>query len=79
MKIDDTINYLATHSLQLNGTNNVVAGNRSSVGATIGMLWLDIEGTQVSDDFMPFLLCIEAGKLFRIITLSIGHPPPPVT
>ena len=42
--MDDTISYLANHNVH---HINSVAGN-STVGATkYGMLWIDIEGTQV--------------------------------
>jgi hypothetical protein len=53
--MDDTINYLAAHAMYLKGTKehdaHLAATNETAVGgalgATIGMIWLDIEGTQV--------------------------------
>ena len=48
--MDDTINYLASHAMYINGTKEHLeaTSNGTSVGATVGMIWLDIEGTQVS-------------------------------
>jgi hypothetical protein len=47
-QIDDTIDYLASHALYVHGTKEHLAAtnNGTALGATIGMLWLDIEGTQ---------------------------------
>jgi len=52
--MDDTIDYLASHAMYLKGTKehdaHLAATNGTTVGgalgATIGMIWLDIEGTQ---------------------------------
>lgn len=46
-QMDDTIDYLASHSMYLNGTKeHLAATNGTALGAKIGMLWLDVEGTQ---------------------------------
>jgi hypothetical protein len=49
--MDDTIDYLASHAMYLKGTKEhdaqLTATNGTSLGATVGMIWLDIEGTQV--------------------------------
>lgn len=41
--MDATINYLNEHSIQI---AKVGESSNSTVGAKVGMLWLDIEGTQ---------------------------------
>ena len=46
--MDDTINYLQSHSVRLLKEGELRESNNSTLGATVGMLWLDIEGTQVS-------------------------------
>ena len=47
--MDDTINYLASHAMLVEGTEEHLAATRNGtdLGATVGMIWLDIEGTQV--------------------------------
>lgn len=48
--MDDTINYLASHSMYVAGTkehSEALKATNGTLGATVGMLWLDIEGTQV--------------------------------
>lgn len=47
--MDDTINYLNSHNVRLLKKGETVESvrNGTNVGATVGMLWLDIEGTQV--------------------------------
>jgi hypothetical protein len=51
LQMDDTIDYLSSHAMYVAGTKEHLAastnGNNTTLGATIGMLWLDIEGTQV--------------------------------
>jgi len=48
--MDDTIDYLAAHAQYVKGTKEheeaLASGNATAVTATVGMLWLDIEGTQ---------------------------------
>jgi hypothetical protein len=48
-QMDDTIDYLSSHAMYVAGTKEHLAAsnNGTALGATIGMLWLDIEGTQV--------------------------------
>jgi hypothetical protein len=41
--MDDTISYLANHGI-LSATDNSTS---TVVGAKYGMLWIDVEGTQV--------------------------------
>ena len=41
--MDDTISYLSSHGVLAAGAN----GTDSKVGAKYGMLWIDVEGTQV--------------------------------
>jgi hypothetical protein len=50
MQMDDTINYLSSHNVRLLKKGETVesARNGTNVGATVGMLWLDVEGTQVT-------------------------------
>lgn len=49
--MDDTLDYLASHSMYVKGTKEHLAASESvngtNLGATIGMIWLDVEGTQV--------------------------------
>ncbi len=46
--MDDTINYLSSNSVNFVKKGEAIeAGSNSTVGAKYGMLWLDIEGTQV--------------------------------
>jgi hypothetical protein len=54
-QIDDTLDYLSSHAMYVAGTEEHLAAskNGTAVGATIGMLWLDIEGTQVR-----FVVCV---------------------
>ena len=47
IQMDDTINYLAANNVRLLKKGEVRDSNSTEVGATVGMLWLDIEGTQV--------------------------------
>jgi hypothetical protein len=44
--MDDTIDYLASHNVRLLKKGEVRDTNSTNVGATVGMLWLDVEGTQ---------------------------------
>ena len=48
--MDDTINYLASNGVSLLGVNAedkemLKSKNNGTLGATVGMLWLDVEGT----------------------------------
>jgi hypothetical protein len=43
--MDATINYLSSH-VAIEGLDGLKSDN-STLGAKVGMLWLDIEGTQV--------------------------------
>lgn len=45
--MDDTINYLAQHKVTMLKEGELRESSNSTLGATVGMLWLDIEGTQV--------------------------------
>lgn len=46
-QIDDTINYLSSHAVTVMKEGELAESyNSTSVGAKVGMLWLDIEGTQ---------------------------------
>ena len=47
--MDDTLDYLSSHNVKLMKKGETVesARNGTNLGATIGMIWLDIEGTQV--------------------------------
>jgi len=47
-QMDDTVSYLAAHNVKMAnfGEAPVANNNNGTVGATVGMLWLDIEGTQ---------------------------------
>ena len=47
IQMDDTINYLAANNGEVRDSNS------TEVGATVGMLWLDIEGTQVLYSYVP--------------------------
>jgi hypothetical protein len=69
--MDDTISYLANHG--------VMAANANSthVGAKYGMLWIDVEGTQVI-----FSVSFKLGNKAHEKTLSVsstGLPPNPTT
>lgn len=44
--MDDTINYLASNQIKHMKRDGLQGkGNSTALGATYGMLWLDIEGT----------------------------------
>lgn len=43
--MDATINYLASHNVRVMKAGELQVNNNSTVGATVGMLWLDVEGT----------------------------------
>ncbi len=51
--MDDTINYLASHNVKVlkQGQVRDANSNSTNVGATVGMLWIDVEGTQVRQLF----------------------------
>ena len=56
--MDDTINYLASHGA-LEGVDGMQSSN-NTVTAKTGMLWIDVEGTQVRIFFSSvcfFILC----------------------
>jgi len=44
-QMTDTVNYLNSHNVLLAKKGENLKGN-STLGATVGMLWLDVEGTQ---------------------------------
>jgi hypothetical protein len=62
--MDDTINYLSSHNVRLLKQGETVESvrNGTNVGATVGMLWLDIEGTQVTGFY---------GTIPEIIALTV--------
>ena len=48
--MDDTINSLKAHSLSILGVNSddkesLLKNNNGTLGSTVGMLWIDVEGT----------------------------------
>lgn len=50
-QMDDTINSLKSHGLKILGVNSedketLMAKNNGTLGTTVGMLWIDVEGTQ---------------------------------
>jgi hypothetical protein len=51
-QMDDTLNSLKSHGLKILGHNSegdretLMANNNGTLGATVGMLWIDVEGTQ---------------------------------
>lgn len=46
-QMDDTINYLSANNLHVSGTLEAKAASvNGTLGATVGMLWVDVEGTQ---------------------------------
>lgn len=57
-QVDDTISYLASHSVRMAQFGEALEANANSTsttGAKVGMLWFDIEGTQVSPNLHFFL------------------------
>ncbi len=69
--MDDTINYLSAHAT-IEGLDGVRSTN-ATLGAKVGMLWLDIEGTQVRQKKRKIFLLF-----FFIIFFSYStgpHPP----
>ena len=56
--MDDTINYLASNKVRILKRGDKVEANTNGtdVGATVGMLWIDIEGTQVRCLVLPYIL-----------------------
>jgi len=44
--MDTTINYLQSHSIALAKEGELRGSSNSTSGVTVGMLWIDIEGTQ---------------------------------
>lgn len=57
--MDDTVNYLKSHNVRLLQPGELRESLNTTVGATVGMLWLDIEGSNVrvflSECFCCFL------------------------
>ncbi len=47
--MDQTIDFLASHKISMmkEGELRENVKSNSTVGASVGMLWLDVEGTQV--------------------------------
>lgn len=83
--MDATIDYLSSHNVRLlkEGELQVRDSSNSTVGASVGMLWLDIEGTQVLQGNVQlckfsFLLLVHSffsiGPDLRLLT-SIFCPP----
>lgn len=44
-QMDDTINYLSSHGVYTMKEGEVKGTSNSTLGVTVGMIWLDIEGT----------------------------------
>eukprot|EP00981_Chlorochromonas_danica_P014183 scaffold7537_cov179-Ochromonas_danica.AAC.4 len=44
-QMDDTVSYLRSHNFRLGSQEGVGASANSTLGATVGMLWIDVEGT----------------------------------
>jgi sensor domain CHASE-containing protein len=52
--MDDTVNNLKNNNIEFLQSNQIIDSSlHSKLNATVGMLWLDIEGTQVNY-FLPF-------------------------
>jgi hypothetical protein len=47
--MDATINYLQSHKVTLKKEGELQSSSNSTTGATVGMLWLDVEGTSVRE------------------------------
>jgi hypothetical protein len=45
--MDTTINYLQSHMISVKKEGELESSSNSTTGAKVGMLWLDVEGTQV--------------------------------
>lgn len=45
LQMDDTINYLSSHNVRLLKKGELRGEYNSTTGVSVGMLWLDIEGT----------------------------------
>lgn len=50
-QMDDTLNSLKAHGVKILGHNSedketLLKNNNGTLGATVGMLWIDVEGTQ---------------------------------
>lgn len=46
-QMDATIDYLSSHNVRMLKEGELRESSNSTVGASVGMLWLDVEGTQV--------------------------------
>jgi hypothetical protein len=46
-QMDDTIDYLRDNNVRLLKKGEIRDAHNSTLGATVGMLWMDVEGTQV--------------------------------
>lgn len=77
-QMDDTINYLASHSMFIQGTKEHLSAtsNGTDLGATVGMLWIDIEGTQVRRSNLSNLPKIFS-HLTHMLIRSTGPAPHP--
>jgi hypothetical protein len=47
VQMDATIDYLSSHNVRMLKEGELRESSNSTVGASVGMLWLDVEGTQV--------------------------------
>lgn len=74
--MDDTIDYLQSHNVKLLKKGEIRESRNSTLGATVGMLWMDIEGTSVSTPTSPLLIIVFV--MFFILMNSTG-PLLPVT
>jgi hypothetical protein len=69
-KHDDTLDYLSSHAMYVAGTEENLAAskNGTAVGATVGILWLDIDGTQVR-----FVVCVWLCGCGCVMVVVTGH------
>lgn len=75
--MDDTVNYLNAHKVSLLKEGELRDSSNSTLGATVGMLWLDIEGTQVS--YFVYLFFIIYTYIIHNYSTGLVLPPTMLT
>jgi hypothetical protein len=83
--MDDTISYLNSHGIIVGNQEGLQASANSTTGVKFGMLWIDIEGTQVRFHFFfilplghafpsplfPFCFSLSTGQAQLLIMLTL--------
>lgn len=71
--MDATIDYLSSHSVRMLKEGELRESSNSTVGASVGMLWLDVEGTQVWWDlWFGFAECGQWPYNFHLVLVEFN-------